>query len=68
MIGAGKYDQICTEVRLKTRAKGVILVIVDGKKGNGFNCQLPPGLMAAIPNVLRKLATDIERDSKALKI
>lgn len=62
-LGPGKYDDICTSVRNLTKAKGVILVIWDGDKGNGFSAQLPdhPKMPKVIANVLRQVADGIEK-------
>lgn len=39
MIGAGKYDDCVTQVREKTNASAVILLVVNGNQGNGFSVQ-----------------------------
>jgi len=46
MLGPGKYDQDATELRKKYKADGIILVVMNGSKGNGFSVQIrirPPG-------------------------
>jgi hypothetical protein len=65
MIGPGKYDKLCTQVRGKARARGALLILLEGAKGSGFSCQLPPDLMFKAPEMLRHMADEIEKDQKA---
>jgi hypothetical protein len=60
-IGPGKYDDLCTEVREKSKAKGAIVIIFDGEKGGGFSCQVPLSIQMIIPKLLRDVADNIER-------
>ncbi|HKX40910.1 MAG TPA: hypothetical protein VJO99_07115 [Burkholderiaceae bacterium] len=62
MIGPGKYDDVCTQVREQTQAEGVVLIIADGKLGSGFSMQAPIDLHAALPGVLEGLAERIRTD------
>ena len=68
MIGEGKYDALCTQVRNKTRARGAMIIVVDGNKGSGFSCQLTVEVMKTLPGILRQMADQIEQDKKAAKI
>lgn len=61
--GPGKYDDLCTLVRERAQAQGVILLVLGGHHGEGFSVQCLPTLIAAIPVLLRDLATEIERQS-----
>ncbi len=67
MIGSGKYDLICSELRRRTKAKGAMVIILDGNKGSGFSCQLPADSITKIPDALRQMATEIEKDQLAGK-
>jgi hypothetical protein len=62
MIGPGKYDAICTEVREQTRAAGVLLIVIDGNVGSGFSCQADLITTARLPDLLERVAADIRRD------
>lgn len=62
MIGPGKYDDVCTLARQLAGAKGCIVIIRDGKNGDGFSAQLSLGDLQALPSVLRSIAGQIERD------
>lgn len=61
-IGPGKYDDLATLVHSRTKAIGVVLMVVGGTKGGGFSVQGPLDMVAALPGMLRNLARDIERD------
>lgn len=60
-VGAGKYDELCSYVRKKAKAKaGVILIVLEGDKGSGFSVQGTGLVLRHLPTLLRKLASDIE--------
>jgi hypothetical protein len=59
-IGPGKYDDVCTDVRNRVKAKAAIVVILDGNKGNGFSCQGYVDDILRLPQILRTMATEIE--------
>ena len=62
MIGPGKYDDVCTRAREQAEALGAIVIIFEGKHGNGFSCQLPPSAILVIPDILRQVAKQIEEE------
>jgi hypothetical protein len=47
-----EYDAVCTEARLKTKARGVILVVFSADKGSGFSCQADMEITGALPEIL----------------
>jgi hypothetical protein len=59
-IGPGKYDDIASRVREETNADGVLILIVNGRRGSGFSAQLSLELTLSLPTVLRDLARQIE--------
>lgn len=59
--GPGKYDDIATRARTDAKAQGVLLVVIGGKDGSGFSAQLPPELLITIPEILRDMARQIDR-------
>lgn len=65
-IGAGKYDDVATEARRSAKAEGVVLIVFNGEKGNGFCAQGPWPLIAALPAILRNMTIEIEKDAKAM--
>lgn len=67
MLGPGKYDDACTVVRESLRAKGAIIVVLDGVQGNGFSAQLTEPDMKAMPGILRDIAKEIEAGAKQMK-
>ena len=60
VIGPGKYDALAATARKTANARGVILVIVGGDKGEGFSVQGPASLVIKLPDLLRTLAERIE--------
>lgn len=60
-IGPGKYDDLCTLVRERAKAQGVIVIVFDGNKGSGFSCQADLLTQVTIPAILEKVAADIRR-------
>lgn len=62
MIGPGKYDDECTTVRIGTQARGVILVVHEGIRGNGFSVQAPLDLQVRLPDILEYIARTIRAD------
>jgi hypothetical protein len=59
-LGPGKYDDLATELRMKTGADGVVLVVVNGVKGSGLSAQLSLELTLTLPTMLRDIARQIE--------
>lgn len=59
-VGVGKYDDACTVARESTKARGAIVIIIDGEHGSGFSVQASPGEVIYLPHVLRDLANQIE--------
>ena len=60
-FGGGPYDAECTRAREDCGAEGVVLIISNGKKGNGFEVQLDRESLLALPHVLREIAAAVER-------
>jgi hypothetical protein len=64
--GPGIYNFLCTEVRERTQAAGVILIVVDGNRGSGFSVQvIAPELNLKLPAMLRLMADQIEAQQQA---
>lgn len=64
MIGPGKYDDVATMAREQAKAAGVILAIIGGQRGSGFSVQADIETALAVPDILRAMADQIERDMK----
>lgn len=60
-MGPGKYDAEATAAREATGAEGVLLIVINGRKGGGFSAQLSPTLMLLVPSILRSVAEQIEQ-------
>ena len=65
MLGPGKYDEVCAQVRTQVKAEGVILLVFNGEKGTGFSCQTPLPVIVNLPSILRSVADQIEADQKS---
>jgi methylmalonyl-CoA mutase cobalamin-binding subunit len=64
--GPGRYDDLCTYVREQAEAKGAILIIIGGNKGEGFECQLDNLTMARMPELLEGIAAQIRKDMEGM--
>jgi len=67
MIGPGKYDELCTQVREQAKAPAAMIIVIEGDKGSGFSCQLAEGYGIDLSYILRLVADQIERDLKKKK-
>lgn len=65
-IGPGKYDEEATLVQERTQAAGVIVIVIDGNKGEGFACQATLGVTLALPAMLRSIADQMDADIPAM--
>jgi hypothetical protein len=68
-IGPGKYDVEATMVMRRTQAAGVLLIILEGDKGNGFSLasfdvQATLDITLTLPKLLREMADQIDSDIK----
>lgn len=61
-VGAGKYDDLCTEAAKKTDAKGVIMIVLDGEKGSGFSIHATFEILIKLPELLENVAKQIRDD------
>lgn len=60
MPGPGKYNASCTQLVAELAADGVVLIVVNGKRGSGFAVQATPLVHALLPSLLRSIADDID--------
>lgn len=61
MLGPGKYDDVLTTARERTGGS-CILIVIDGKQGSGFACQTDLMALQRLPQMLRHIADQIEKD------
>ncbi len=62
MIGPGKYDELTTWVREKTNGETVVVIVIGGARGSGFDVQsTKPMHLTILPRVLRDVADEIEK-------
>jgi hypothetical protein len=62
----GAYDDLCTEARKQAGAKVCLLIIIGGNKGSGFSAQMPGFAAADVPDILRDVANQIEREKRGM--
>lgn len=67
-LGKGRYDDLCTDAREKSKGRGAILIILEGEKGFGFSVQAGIQDLLVLPNILRIVAGNIEEDLKKGKL
>ena len=71
-IGGGKYDREVEKIIQEVEGDLVLLLVVGGKRGNGFSvCARPPeGLrhMAALPDILAYCSGEIREDVEKMHL
>lgn len=60
--GPGKYDEICTEVRERLNALGIVLIVIQGDKGDGFEVQVIPELAGTVADALALIVPTIRAE------
>lgn len=61
--GPGKYDDLATIIREKAGAETVMVIVINGNKGDGFSVQSTDRrTLPLLPKVLRVTAEEMERD------
>ena len=64
-VGPGKYDDIATAAREGAEARGIVVLVFEGKDGSGFSVQgHDVEFLLGLPAVMRDLANQIEADMK----
>lgn len=63
-LGPGKYDALCTLVRKRAKARGVVVIVFDGDKGSGFSAQCDALAALALPDVLQKIVDQMRQGEK----
>ena len=61
-VGGGKYDGFSTVIREATGAEGVVLLVLGGTMGAGFSVQATANVVRQLPNMLREIADQVEKD------
>jgi hypothetical protein len=67
MIGPGKYEDIVTQLRERLQARAILLVVVQGNRGNGVSQQIAAPskeearkISVVLADILRDIAHGIE--------
>lgn len=70
--GPGKYDAECTVARESAgiaevgQIGGVVLIVINGRLGHGFEVQADPLTTRNLPALLEDLAKQIREDMRGL--
>lgn len=64
-VGPGKYDELATYALRQSVAEGVIVIVINGRRGTGMAVQASLPLTLTLPAVLRACADDIEASFRA---
>ena len=63
-IGPGRYDDLASIVREETGADCVVVMVIGGKRGNGFSVQVTSlDMLAHLPPLLADIAKQIRKDA-----
>jgi|HubBroStandDraft_5_1064220.scaffolds.fasta_scaffold181656_4 hypothetical protein len=65
-IGPGKYDDEVTKIMAATQARGAILIVIGGNRGEGFSCQATLETTLKLPTMLRSIAAQMEADMPSI--
>lgn len=58
--GPGKYDELCSDVRIEAEAAVAIVIVINGKLGSGFSMQsVAPNAARFVPAILEDVARGI---------
>lgn len=60
---AGKYDDVLEEACRLAQAEQALLFVLEGKLGDGFSVRARLGTLLNLPNILRGLADEIEKQT-----
>jgi hypothetical protein len=59
-MGPGRYDDLCTHVRVLAQAEAALVIIIGGVRGHGFSVQTTdPRLVQQLPDLLEAIAVEI---------
>lgn len=64
-IGPGKYGDVAERARIETQAEGVVMIVLGGNKGSGFDVQGPGYLLVQLPDLLEDLAKSVRKQMPA---
>ena len=72
MLGKGTYDKEHDVVHEQCGATSSILIVLDGKKGQGMSCKIHEKHLKMLPDILRTVADgigpELEDDLKQIAI
>ena len=60
-MGPGIYDDVATRLREELQAEGVVVLIINGNKGNGFSAQVTGEHLLSVSGILRGAADEFDQ-------
>ena len=60
--GSGVYGKEAGDAFRVCEAEALALIVINGKKGNGFSVIAPPNIAHNLPDILRNMADQIKKD------
>jgi urease accessory protein UreH len=66
MIGPGKYDDLVTQLREGLQAKAILLVVIQGNKGNGVSQQIAAGTKEEAQKILGDIAHGLRPEVQSM--
>ena len=60
--GAGKYSDVCNEIRQRLKAKGVIVIVFDGISGSGISVESDLLIADKIPALVEEIMVQYKID------
>jgi hypothetical protein len=57
-IRLGQYDELCTYVRKQAKARGTIVIVLNGDRGDGFSSQVPLETTFKLADLLETVAKE----------
>jgi hypothetical protein len=67
-LGPNKYDRECAQARKDAAGSGAVLIILEGREGDGFAAHLNWTQLRSLPDTLRYMADEMEAKLKARQI
>lgn len=65
-MGPGKYDEEAMLVMERTKAQGVIVMVIGGEKGPGFSVAADLLTTLSLPAILRSIANQLDADIRSM--
>ncbi len=65
-VAPGKYNDLCTEIRERFKADGVLVLVINGSRGTGQSMQMTPAHMLAFLSALEGIKDAMAEDLRTI--